>query len=106
MKLKSLNQLPIPEPSHKELRSMRHAAEIVMVCPSEVVQGTGLNSHRFYERGNYCVIRRLYDQRTFMLHNGDINQVPERLRKVGQTGFLAWMKSTGGFLPCFTDQAR
>ena len=106
MKLKSLNQLPIPEPTGKELLRMRHAAEIVAVKPSEVVRGTGLNSHKFFEHGNYCTVRRLYDQQTFTIHNGQINQVPERLRKVGQTGFLAWVKSSSCHLPCFTDQVR
>ena len=104
--LKTLDALPMPEVDNSKVSHMRHAATIIEVKESEVVQGKGFDSHRFFEKGNYCVVKRLYDGQTYTLKNGSINQVPERLRKVGQTGFVGWMRSPSYSLPYFTDQPK
>ena len=104
--LKDLNALPMPEIDNRQVSRMRHAATVTEVVPSKVEQGKGFNSHQFFEKGNYCVVKRTYDGAEYILKNGSIKQVPERLRKVGQTGFIGWMRSSSYSLPHFTDRAN
>lgn len=75
-------------------------AKIVAVYPSERVRGTGFESHRWFETGNYCIVEVLDDGwgnkgNTYNMHNGSVQNIPEEDRIVGKVGYMEWVQYGG-----------
>lgn len=92
MPSKKIAQKSLPKPIE---------GEVVKVIGSDIREERF--SGRRYEYGNQVHVKDK-DGKLHIFINGSMNQVPERLRIIGQKGWVKWMRGTTFSLEYFTDE--